>query len=191
MHVAREDRTKLSSQNSSVFIEAGDFHYHCAKWDKGGGRENETQRHNKETDSMPLPRHCGKTLSKNVSSHWKRTLSTLFVIKWHVFCLNLFPLRHRSADTNSTKCVGDKHQQGKSTCKKEKLNKSEKEDHFCLQKLFSTGFHPHYTALIKRWVCFQASAWWIWLHLPWMKLIILRLALFQYKEEKSAHRNKA
>lgn len=69
MHAARDEGTKLSSQNSSVFIEAGDFHCHCAKWDKGGGRENETERHNKETDNMSLPRRCGKTLSENVSSH--------------------------------------------------------------------------------------------------------------------------
>lgn len=42
MHVARDDGTKIGSQNCPVFIEAGDFHGQCAKWDKGGGRENET-----------------------------------------------------------------------------------------------------------------------------------------------------
>lgn len=68
MHVARDGGTKLGSQDSSVFIEAGDFHCHSAKWDKGGRRENQTERHNKEMETMSLPRHCGKTLSENVSS---------------------------------------------------------------------------------------------------------------------------
>lgn len=116
MHVARDDRTKLGSQDSSVFIEAGDFHCHSAKWDKGGREEkNQTERHNKETESTSLPRHCGKTLSESVSSRWETALFALFVMKWLVYCLLSFFPPHCCC--SATKCVGCNRLEGTSTCR--------------------------------------------------------------------------